>query len=78
MRRSKFVAMLLIFAFTFGSLSTAFAFTDNTQLENYSSARRETAKIGADTFIAGLAGVASTETALTFPHYKENLPLLKR
>ena len=65
MKLSKFVAMLLIFAFTFGSLSTAFSFTDNTELHNYTSARKETAKIGADTFITGVAAAASTETALT-------------
>ena len=65
MKHSKFVAVLLVIAFTFGSLSTAFAFNDNTKLENYTSARKETAKIGADTFITGVAAAASTETALT-------------
>ncbi len=64
MKHSKFVAVLLVFAIAFGSISTAFAFTDNTELQNYTSAKKETAKIAADTFITGVAAAASTETAL--------------
>ena len=64
MKRSKFIALLLVCVFTLGSISTAFAFTDNTELHNYTSARKETTKIAADTFITGVAATASTEAAL--------------
>lgn len=65
MKRSKFVAVLLVFALAFGSISTAFASTDNTTLQKDTSERRATAKAGADTFIAVAAGAATSEATLT-------------
>ena len=65
MRQSKFIAVLLVVAFAFGNISTALAFTDNTELHNYTSQRKETTKLAADTFITGLGGMASSATTLT-------------
>ena len=65
MKRSKFIALLLVCVFTLGSISTAFAFNDNTELHNYTSANKDATKVAAGTFIGGVAAAASTETALT-------------
>ena len=55
MKRSKFVAMLLVFALMFGSLSTALAFTDNTQLQLYDYAKNNV-KYRASATTIGLIG----------------------
>ena len=65
MRRSKFIALLLVCVFILGNISTAFASTDNTELHNYTSANKDATKVAAGTFIGGVAAAASTETALT-------------
>ena len=65
MKYSKFIAVLLVIALAFGNISTAFAFTDNTELHNYTSESKDTAKLTAGTFITGVAGAAMSEATLT-------------
>ena len=60
MKWSKFVAMLLVFALMFGSLSTALAFTDNTQLQLYDYAKNNV-KYRASATTIGLIGLALTK-----------------
>ena len=65
MKYSKFIAVLLVIAFALGNISMALASTDNTELHNYTSQRKDTAKLGAGTFITGVAGAAMSEATLT-------------
>ena len=64
MKRSRFIAVLLICLFTFGSINTAFAMTD-TVIKKDTTERRDTIKAGSDVFITTLAGAAMSESALT-------------
>ena len=64
MKYSKFTALLLVIAFAFGSISTAFAI-ENTELHSYPNNGKEAAKVGAATFITGVATTVSTPATLT-------------
>lgn len=57
MKHSKFVAVLLVIAFTFGSLSTAFSFTDNTTIQQYDYAKNNV-KYKASAITIGLIATA--------------------
>ena len=57
MKHSKFVAVLLVFALAFGSISTAFAFTDNTSIQPYDYAKNNT-KYKASAVTIGLIATA--------------------
>lgn len=62
---SKFTALLLAIAFALGSISTAFAFTDNTELHSYPNNGKEAVKVGAGTVITGVATSLSAPATLT-------------
>ena len=57
MKRSKFIALLLVCVFTLGSISTAFAFTDNTSIQPYDYAKNNT-KYKASVVTIGLIATA--------------------
>lgn len=61
MKRSKFIALLLVCVFTLGSISTAFASTDNTSIQPYDYAKNNT-KYKAS--VAAPAVAAATGTAI--------------
>ena len=64
MKYSKFTALLLVIAFAFVNISTAFAI-ENTELHSYPNNGKEAVKVGAGTVITGVATSLSAPATLT-------------
>lgn len=65
MKQSKWFVILLVCVFTFGIISTSFAYTGNTELHSYPNNGKESVKVGAGTVITGVAASVSTPATLT-------------